>query len=62
MEDGILLKSYKFIVPKNLQLVYIDKIHADHLGVNKSLQKACEYLFWKGYTKDISEVIDTHWE
>ena len=58
VEDGILLKNRKFIVPKNLQLVYIDKIHAGHLGINKSLQKAREYLFWKGYTKDIIEAID----
>ena len=40
VEDGILLKNRKFIVPKNLQLVYIDKIHAGHLGINKNLQKA----------------------
>ena len=58
VEDGILLKNRKFIVPKNLLLGYIDKIHAGHLGINKSLQKACEYLFWKGYTKDIIEAID----
>ena len=58
VENGILLKSHKFIVPKNLQSVYIDKIYAGHLGINKSLQKAREYLFWKGYTKDISEAID----
>ena len=58
VEDGILLKNRKFIVPKNLHLVYIDKIYAGHLGINKSLQKACEYLFWKGYTKDIIEAID----
>ena len=58
VEDGILLKNWKFIVSKNLQLVYINKIHAGHLGINKSLQKAREYLFWKGYTKDIIEAID----
>ena len=40
VENGILLKSRKFIVPKNLQSVYINKIHAGHLGINKSLQKA----------------------
>ena len=58
VENGILLKSHKFIVPKNLQSIYINKIHAGHLGINKSLQNAQEYLFWKGYTKDISEAID----
>ena len=40
VENGILLKSHKFIVPKNLQSVYINKIHAGHLGIDKSLQKA----------------------
>ena len=34
VENGILLKSHKFIVPKNLQSVYINKIHAGHLGIN----------------------------
>ena len=56
MENGILLKNHKFTVPKNLQSVYIDKIYAGHLGINKSLQKAHEYLFWKGYAKEITEM------
>ena len=56
VENGILLKSHKFIVPMNLQSVYIDKIHAGHLGINKSLQKAREYLFWNGYIKEIIEM------
>ena len=45
-------------MPKIFRSVYINKIHAGHLGINKSLHKAQEYLFWKGYTKDISEAID----
>ena len=56
VENGILLKSHKFIVSKNLQSVYINKIHAGHLGINKSLQKAYEYLFWNGYIKEITEM------
>ena len=56
VENGILLKSHKFIVPKNLQSVYIDKIHEGHLGINKSLQEAHKYLFWKGYIKEITEM------
>ena len=45
VEDGILLKSHKFIVPWNLQSMYINKIYKDHLGINKSLKKAHECLF-----------------
>ena len=56
VENGILLKSHKFIMPKNLQSVNINKIHAGHLGINKSLQKAREYLFWKRYIKEITEM------
>ena len=54
VENGILLKSHKFIVPKNLQSVYINKIHAGYLGINNSLQKARKY--WKGYIKEITEM------
>ena len=56
VESGILIKSHKFILPKNLQSVYMNKIHAGHLGINKSLLKAQEYLFWKGYIKEIIEM------
>ena len=56
VENGILLKSHKFIVPKNLQSVCIDEIHEGHLGINKSLQEAHKYLFWKGYIKEITEM------
>ena len=51
MENGILLKSHKFIVPKNLQSVYINKIHAGHLGINKIFRKLANTYSGKDISK-----------
>ena len=58
VEDGILMKNAKILIPKDLQGKYLDKIHQGHQGIQKSLQKAREYIFWDGYTKDIVEKIE----
>ena len=51
-------KNQKIIVPKTLQQKYLDKIHSGHQGIQRSLQKACEYVFWVNYTKHIKETIE----
>ena len=58
MENGILLKNYKILVPRSLQQKYLEKIHAGHQGINSCLQKAREFVFWHGYTKDITETVE----
>ena len=58
IEDGILQKNHKFIVPKNLQKQYLTRIHEGHLGISKCLQKAREYLFWTNYSNDIQEEVE----
>ena len=58
VENGILLKNYKVLVPKILQKKYLKRIHTGHQGINSCLQKAREFVFWKGYMKDIAETVE----
>ena len=58
IDNGILTKNQKIIVPKTLQRKYLDKIHSGHQGIQRSLQKAREYVFWVNYTKHIKETIE----
>ena len=58
IENGILFKNTKIIIPKTLQRKYLDKIHNGHQGIQRSLQKAREYVFWTNYTRDIKETIE----
>ena len=41
IEDGIIMKNHRFIVPKALKTKYLEHIHEGHLGVTKCLEPAC---------------------
>ena len=58
IEDGIIMKNHRFIVPKTLKTKYRERIHEGHLGVTKCLQHAREYLFWVNYSRDIQEEVE----
>ena len=55
IEDGILMKGQKIIIPTSLKQQYIDKIHTGHTGIGSCLKKAREFVFWVNYSKDIQE-------
>ena len=58
IEDGILMKGQKIIIPTSLKQQYISKIHAGHTGIGSCLKKAWEFVFWVNYSKDIQEAIE----
>ena len=58
IDNGILTKNHKIIIPRTLQRKYLDRIHSSHQGIQRSLQKACEYVFWVNYTKHIKETTE----
>ena len=58
IEDGILMKGQKIIIPTSLKQQYIDKIHAGHTGIGSCLKKGREYIFWVNYSKDIQEAVE----
>ena len=58
IEDGILMKGQKIIIPTSLKQQYIDKIHAGHTGIGSCLKKAREFIFWVNYSKDIQEAVE----
>ena len=51
IDNGILTKNQKIIIPKTLQQKYLDRIHSGHQGIQQSLQKMHEYIFLVNYTK-----------
>ena len=58
IEDGILMKNHKIVIPNVLKGKYLEKVHAGHQGINSCLQRAREYIFWNGYTNDIKETVE----
>lgn len=55
--DGIIFKSEKVFVPESMRTRVLADIHKGHFGLNKSLSRARESVFWPKMCIDISEII-----
>lgn len=54
---GLVLKGQKIIVPKPLREEMLERLHEGHLGINKTLMKARDLLFWPGMAAEITEKV-----
>ncbi len=54
---GIIFKGEKIIVPRSLRPDMLSRIHASHLGIEKSKQRARDIMFWPGMGKEIENII-----
>ena len=57
LQDGILLKGNKIIIPLLLQPDILQQLHSSHQGVEKTCLLAWTAIFWVGINKDIEELI-----
>ena len=57
ISDGLLLKGEQIVIPADLRNEILEKIHAGHLGVNKSRERAKGAVWWPQITRDIKNMI-----
>jgi transposase InsO family protein len=55
VEDGLLFKSDRIVVPRTLRAGVLDDIHGAHLGESKSLCFARDYIFWPSMTAQVKD-------
>ena len=53
VQDGLIFKGERVVVPKAARGELLRRIHNSHLGVNGCLNRARECLYWPGMTGDI---------
>ena len=53
--DGLILKGTRIIIPEKLRQKSLKVLHASHQGIEKSLLRARDTVFWPGISKDIKE-------
>ena len=46
VEDGLLFKKDRLVVPRSMPAGVLDEIHGAHMGESKSLSHARDYVFW----------------
>ena len=59
VEDGMLFKSDRIVVPRPLRAEVLDEIHGAHMGESKSLSFARDYVFWPSMTAQIKENVSS---
>lgn len=57
IEDGIILKGSRILIPKNLTKEYLDKLHEGHQGITKCQLRAKSSIFWTGINQEIEEMV-----
>ena len=57
MAHGLIVKGQKIVGPSSLRGEMVKKLHERHLGINKTIARACEVLFRPGMTVDLAEKI-----
>ena len=55
--DGIILKSERILVPSSMRKEMLERIHQDHMGIEKSKRRARDVLYWPGMNSQISDKI-----
>lgn len=57
VQDAIIFRSERLVVPKRLRAEMLKRIHASHQGIDASLRKAREILYWPKMTDDIKQTV-----
>uniref|UniRef100_A0A669EUY2 Gypsy retrotransposon integrase-like protein 1 n=1 Tax=Oreochromis niloticus TaxID=8128 RepID=A0A669EUY2_ORENI len=57
VDDGIILKGFKAVIPKSLQGDYITIMHRGHPGVEATKRRARGIVFWPFMSRDIEQTV-----
>ena len=55
MENGLITKGARLVIPSTLRSKVLEQIHEGHLGIEKCMLKARDSVFWPGISDDIRE-------
>ena len=59
VQDGLVLKGERLVVPKSMREEIKQKLHQSHLGIQGCLRRGREVVYWPGMNKDIEDFIST---
>ena len=57
VQDGLIFKGDRVVIPLNLRKEIKQAIHSCHIGVESCLRRAREYVYWPGMNGDVREYI-----
>jgi len=58
VDQGLIFKGEKLVVPKAMRQLVKEKIHEGHLGIGKCTVRAKTYFFWPSMNKTIKDLVE----
>ena len=58
VENGIVLRGERIVVPKTLRYEMKKKIHTGHMGINSCLRRARTYLYWPNMSSELKAFVE----
>ena len=59
VQDGIILRGDRVVIPTSLRQDIKQKVHTGHLGINSCLRRARELVYWPGMSNEIRQYVET---
>jgi hypothetical protein len=59
VRDGLLFKGEQLVIPNTQRKSYLRRIHSGHLGMEKSIERAKQSVYWPGMVQQIKDLIAT---
>jgi transposase InsO family protein len=57
VEQGLLLKGNRLIIPADMRVDVLDRIHDGHLGITKCRLRAKQAVWWPGLSKQLETLV-----
>ena len=57
VQNGLLLRGQRIIIPQALQMEMLERLHEGHLGLVKCPRRASQSVWWPGLGNQIEELI-----
>ncbi|UYV68986.1 K02A2.6-like [Cordylochernes scorpioides] len=57
VQNGLLMRSCRLVIPASMKLEILDKLHAVHFGITKTRLRAPETVWWPGISEEIAETV-----
>ena len=57
VQDGLLMRGSRIVIPASLRLEMLDRIHTGHLGITKCWERAKQSVWWPGLSRQLEELV-----
>ena len=58
VQNGLLLKGSRIVIPTSLQIEMLDRVHIAHQGIQKCRQRAQQSIWWPGLSRQLADLVN----